>query len=179
MKALRTIRLDASDTFVFETAAEPGEWAVSGGFVFASLDPSTLTGKARAQFRSGFLGVRSLGWSTLVEIVETNEEERARAVDMLAQHLKERFGAPNLEIARAAAEEEIDFAASLAEHPMGRLAAVSRSVEAGSIRETFRSLRPAANRPPSAFAFLRPSDEEDEVPTEHVDLTNLAKRAPR
>jgi len=179
MKALRTIRLDSSDTFVFETAAEPGEWAVSGGFVFASVDPSTLIGKARAQFRSGFLGVRSLGWSTLVEIVETNEEERARAVDVLALHLKERFGAPNLEIARAAAEEEIDFAASLAEHPVGRLAAVSRRVEAGSIRETFRSLRPAANRPPSAFAFLQASDEEDEVSREHVDLTNLAKRAPR
>ncbi len=31
---LRTIRLDASDTFVFDGAAEPGEWAVSGAFVF-------------------------------------------------------------------------------------------------------------------------------------------------
>src|SRR5262245_24609476 len=101
MKALRTIRLDASDTVVFETAAEPGEWAVSGAFVFASVDPSTLKGKARAQFRSGFLGIASLGWSTLVQIVETTEEERARALDVLARHLAERFGAPNLEMARA------------------------------------------------------------------------------
>ena len=31
VKLLRTIRLDPSDTFVFERAAEPGEWAVSGG----------------------------------------------------------------------------------------------------------------------------------------------------
>ena len=30
MKLLRTIRLDASDSFVFERPAEPGEWAVSG-----------------------------------------------------------------------------------------------------------------------------------------------------
>jgi len=178
MKALRTIRLDASDTFVFETAAEPGEWAVSGAFVFAGVDPSTLKGKARAQFRSGFLGVESLGWSTLVEVVETTEQERARAVDVLAQHLKEQFGAPNLEMARAAAEQEIDFATSLAEHPSGMLAAVTRTIEAGSIRETFRSLRPAANRPPSAFAFLQASDE-DEGPTEEVELANLAKRAPR
>ena len=178
MKGLRTIRLDASDTFVFETAAEPGEWAVSGAFVFACIDPSTLKGKARAQFRSGFLGVDSLGWSTLVEIVETTEEERARAVGVLAQHLKEQFGAPNLEMARAAAEQEIDFATSLAEHPSGTLAAVTRTVEGGSIRETFRSLRPAANRPPSAFAFLQASDE-DEGSTEEVDLTHLAKRAPR
>jgi Family of unknown function (DUF6505) len=178
MKALRTIRLDSSDTFVFETAAKPGEWAISGAFVFTSVDPSTLQGKVRAQFRSGFLGVQSLGWSTLVEIVETTEEERARAVDVLAQHLKEQFGAPNLELARAAAEQEIDFATSLAEHPIGTLAAVTRTVEAGSIRETFRSLRPAANRPPSAFAFLQ-SEDEDEGPTEEVDLANLAKRAPR
>jgi hypothetical protein len=178
MKALRTIRLDSSDTFVFETAAEPGEWAVSGAFVFASVDPSTLKGKARAQFRSGFLGVQSLGWSTLVEIVETSVEERARATDVLAQHLKERFGAPNLEVARAAAEQEIEFASSLAEHPIGMLAAVARTVEAGSIRETFRSLRPAANRPASAFAFLQVSDE-DEAQMEDIDLANLAKRAPR
>jgi len=34
MKLIRTIRLDPSDTFVFERAAEPGEWAVSGAFAF-------------------------------------------------------------------------------------------------------------------------------------------------
>jgi hypothetical protein len=178
MKALRTIRLDSSDTFVFESAAAPGEWAVSGAFVFASVDPSTLEGKARAQFRSGFLGVDSLGWSTLVEVVEATVEERARATEVLAQHLKAQFGAPNLEMARAAAEQEIDFAASLAEHPCGMLAAVTRTLESGSIRETFRSLRAATNRPVSAFAFLQPSDEGEE-PTEEVDLVNLAKRVPR
>lgn len=32
MKLLRTIRLDLSDTFVFEHAAERGEWAVSSAF---------------------------------------------------------------------------------------------------------------------------------------------------
>ena len=61
MKLLRTIRLDPSDTFVFERAAEPGEWAVSGAFVFWDADPATLSGKARAAFRGGFLGVESLG----------------------------------------------------------------------------------------------------------------------
>jgi len=34
VKLIRTIRLDPSDTFVFARAAEPGEWAVSGAFVF-------------------------------------------------------------------------------------------------------------------------------------------------
>jgi hypothetical protein len=178
MKALRTIRLDSSDTFVFETAAQPGEWAVSGAFVFACVDPSTLEGKARAQFRSGFLGIDSLGWSTLVQIVEATETERARAVDVLVQHLAQRFGAPDLAMARAAAEQEIEFATSLARHSGGTLVAVARTVEAGSIRETFRSLRPAANRSASAYAFLQ-APAEDEERTEEVDLLNLAKRVDR
>jgi hypothetical protein len=53
VKLPRTTALDASDTFVFERAAEPGEWAVSGAFVFADRDPAALEGKARAAFRSG------------------------------------------------------------------------------------------------------------------------------
>ena len=77
MKLLRTIRLDPSDTFVFEKAAEPGEWAVSGAFVFWNRDPAALEGKARSAFRGGFLGVDSLGWSTLVQIVEASEDDRA------------------------------------------------------------------------------------------------------
>jgi hypothetical protein len=48
VKLLRTVRLDASDTFVFGAAAEPGEWAVSGAFVFWDKDPATLDGKAGA-----------------------------------------------------------------------------------------------------------------------------------
>jgi hypothetical protein len=178
MKALRTIRLDSSDTFVFEQAAQPGEWAVSGAFVFAGIDPSALTGKSRAAFRGGFLGIDSLGWSTLVQIVEATEAERAHAVDVLARQLAEHFGAPNLAAARAAAEQEVDFAVSLAQHPSGMLAAVSRTVEAGSIRETFRSLRPAARKPATAFAFLQVPGE-DEGSAEEVDLINLAARGAR
>jgi hypothetical protein len=87
MKLLRTIRLDPSDTFVFEQAAEPGEWAVTGAFMFADADPVTLEGKARAAFRSGFLGVASLGWSTLVQIVEASEDDRLGAIGALAKQL--------------------------------------------------------------------------------------------
>src|SRR6476620_8151494 len=113
MKLLRTIRLDPSDTFVFDQAAEPGEWAVTGAFIFADADPATLEGKARAAFRSGFLGVASLGWSTLVQIVEASEDDRLAAIGMLAKQLVARFGAPSIEDAAAAAEEEFAFAASL------------------------------------------------------------------
>ena len=64
MKLLRTIRLDVSDTFVFDVPAEAGDWAVSGALVFWAKDAAKMEGKARTAFRSGFLGVKSLGWST-------------------------------------------------------------------------------------------------------------------
>src|SRR5712691_3292705 len=113
MKLLRTIRLDASDTFVFEKAAEPGEWAVSGAFAFWNRDTASLEGKARSAFRSGFLGVSTLGWSTLVQIVAASEEDRACAVETLAKQLMANFGAPTIDDAVAAAKEEMAFAESL------------------------------------------------------------------
>ncbi len=174
MKLLRTIRLDPSDTFVFERAAEPGEWAVSGAFAFAPVDTAELAGKARAAFRSGFLGIESLGWSTLVEVVEASVADRDAAVERLAQQLVDHFGAPDLATARPAAAEEIAFAASLSEHPKGMLAAVARTSEEGGIREAFRTLTPSIGRKPlNAYAFLEVVGEEEEAID--LDLANLGK----
>ena len=175
MKLLRTIRLDPSDTFVFERAAEPGEWAVAGAFAFAHVDVAVLEGKRRAAFRSGFLGIDSLGWSTLVQVVDATDEDRAAAIELLAQRLVEHFGAPDLGTARPAAEEEIAFAASLSEHPKGMLVALSRKFENGAIREAFRTLTPGVGTQPArAYAFLEVEGEED-APAEDVDLLSLAK----
>jgi hypothetical protein len=177
MRLLRTIRLDPSDTFVFECAAEPGEWAVSGAFMFADADPESLEGKSRAAFRSGFLGVASLGWSTLVQIVEASEADRDALVESLAMQLHERLGAPDLAIARAAAAEEVAFAASLCDQPRDTLIAVRRTVEDGGIREAFRTLHPRGTRKPMrAFSFLEVENEEE--PGEHVNLHALAKDKP-
>ena len=175
MKLLRTIRLDPSDTFVFEHAADPGEWAVSGAFMFADADPDALAGKSRAAFRGGFLGVASLGWSTLVQIVEATQEDRDRLVDTLGRQLRERLGAPDFAAARAAAEEEVAFAASLCDHPRDTLVAVRRTFEDGAIREAFRTLTPSVGpKPLRAYAFLEVAGEE-EPPQEHVDLMTIAK----
>jgi hypothetical protein len=174
VKLLRTIRLDPSDTFVFERAAEPGEWAVSGAFVFSDADPAELAGKARTAFRAGFLGLESLGWSTLVQIVNATEEDRVAAVDTLARQLVAHFGAPDLAAARAAAEEELEFAASLCNHPSDTLIAVHRSSENGEIREAFRTLRPRDGpKPLRAFSFLEA--EGDEEPVEQVNLLALGQ----
>ncbi|MGZ3294087.1 MAG: DUF6505 family protein [Xanthobacteraceae bacterium] len=173
MKLLRTIRLDPSDTFVFERAAAPGEWAVSGAFMFSDADPNKLDGKPRAAFRSGFFGVPSLGWSTLAQIVEASDADRAALVEMLARELRERLGAPDLAVARAAAEEEVAFAASLCDHPHDTLIAVRRTFEEGAIREAFRTLRPRGMRTPMrAFSFLEVEGEEE--PEDRMNLVSLA-----
>jgi hypothetical protein len=176
VKLLRTIRLDVSDTFVFEKAAEPGEWAVSGAFAFWDRDPSALEGKARSAFRGGFLGVASLGWSTLVQVVEASEDDRLAVVDTLAKKLVANFGAPTVADARAAAEEEVAFAESLCSQPRDTLVAVHRSFDNGEVRETFRTLRPREGQKPArAFSFLEVEGEND-APGETVDLIGLAER---
>jgi hypothetical protein len=179
VKLLRTIRLDASDTFIFETAAEPGEWAVPGAFVFWPQNPDDFTGKARVAFRSGFLGLDTLGWSTLVQVVEASEADRVAAAELLAQKLVSAFGAPDIDTARRAAAEEIDFAASLAEQPKDTLVAMHRRIEDGEIRETFRTLQPrrGGRKPARAFSFMEVEGEDEEPPGDTVDLVSLAERA--
>ncbi len=178
MKAPRTIRLDPSDTFVFARAAEPGEWAVPGGFMFHGADAAAMSGKERAAFRAGFLGIGSFGFSTLVTIVEVSEAERDAAIDMLAEQLVEKLGAPSMEVARAAAREEIEFSIALCHDPVGSLLALHRSMVDGDIREQFRVLKDAIKNEGTdklhshTRAFTIVESDEDEV-QEHVDLLGL------
>lgn len=173
MKLLRTIRLDASDTLVFNRAAEPGEWAVSGGFVFWEQPVDVLIGKEKMAFRSGLLGIDTLGWSTLAVVSDATEEERRAAVAVLAQKLVDHFGAPSLALAQAAAEQELAFAAELASPPVGTLVAVKRQVVEGEVREQFRTLLPTGDENHNrVFHFEMVEDE----PEEQVDLMNLNGR---
>jgi hypothetical protein len=177
MKLLRTIRLDPSDTFIFPAVAAPGEWAVPGAFMFYDASPAALEGKERSAFRGGFVGVDTLGWSTLAQIVEATSSDRASAITLLAQHLLDRFGAPNPVAARKAAAEEVDFSASLCDHPIDTLIAMRRIDEDGVIRETFRSLRPRCGPKPLRVFSIVETEGEDE-PEEPFDLTALARGDP-
>jgi hypothetical protein len=171
----RTIRLDPSDTFVYRCAAEPGEWAVTGTFLFFGVDTARLGGKARQAFRAGFLGIDSFGWSTLAVVTEASAEERAEAVERLAEQLVARCGAPDMDSARAAAEEEVAFAQSLCDHPVNTLLGIHRTGEGDSIRETFRTLHRNAStlEPVNAFRFVEV--EEKEMPDDEVDLHAMAR----
>lgn len=178
MKLLRTIALDASDTFVFDVPAEAGEWAVSGAFRFCDHDPEKLSGKARAAFRSGFLGVQSWGWSTLAQIVPATEDDCRALIELVARQLVDRFGAPDVAIARTAAEEEVAFVRSLCMHPISSLLAVQRVASGGEVRESFRrlQLRGGQERHSRAFSFMEM--EDDPEPASDLNLADLG-REPR
>ncbi|MCH8465789.1 MAG: DUF6505 family protein [Roseinatronobacter sp.] len=172
----RTIRLDASDKVVFTHAAEPGEWAVPGTFLFWGRSRESLSRKEAIAFRSGFLGVESFGHSTLVTVQEARPEERAAMVEGLARQLVAHLGAPSLEAARPAAEEEVALAESLCRaHALNTLIALHRRHDDGAIVEQFRTLKP---RDESAFsgAHLQGHDRAFhfvEAVEDHVDLFTL------
>lgn len=175
MKMLRTIRLDPSDAFVFTRAAEPGEWAIAGTFLFWERPVETLLGKERAAFRSGLLGIESFGWSTLATIVEITPDERDAAIEQLAKRLLAECGAPDMIAARAAAEAEITYAMELAEPAVGTLVAIHRSVENDEITERFRTLLPGTDdKHGRVFDFI---EEPDDMVEEKVDLLGLIKEA--
>lgn len=141
-KLLRTFRLDATDSRVFDHAAEPGEWAVPGTFAFLNDDPGTLTGKARQAFRHGFLGLGSFGRSTLAIVVDANDQDRGAVVDALAVHLLTAYGAPDLDAASAFAAGELAFAAELADFPVNTLVALEREPTEGGVHERFTKFEP-------------------------------------
>jgi hypothetical protein len=177
----RTLRLDPSDALVFERAAEPGEWAVPGGFAFWDEDPAAMPGKRRQAFRAGFLGLTGFGWSTLVEVAEAGEADREAAVGALAAHLRAHHGAPDEAAARAAAEEEVAFAESLcADHPPGTVLALSRALDegGGAVRERFRTLSRRADPPHRDFGALPVFgvvEVEEDAPPERPDLAALSR----
>jgi len=144
VKLARTIRFDPSDLNVFPAAAEEGEWALVGTFCFADIAPDALTGKVKQAFSNGFLGIASFGFSTLVSIVNASADDVARLTDEVACAFVERLGAPDLDVARAAAAEEIAFMAELcAQHKTGTLLTIQRELGDEGITESFRSLSKA------------------------------------
>lgn len=174
----RTIRLDPSDKHIFASAAESGEWAVPGTFLFWDRPADSMTRKQAIAFRSGFLGVDSFGHSTLVTVQDARSDERTAMVETLADRLVAHLGAPSLDVARPAAEQEVALAESLcADHGIGTLIALHRRhAEDGTIREQFRTLRPRDETAFSATHLMghdRAFQFFEEETEDHVDLFQL------
>jgi hypothetical protein len=142
VRLARTLRFDESDERVFERAAEPDEWAISGAFEFSDWTGDMLTGKARQAFANGWLGLESFGRATFVATARIEEAEFTALIDRLAAHFVEAWGAPDIEAARPVAEEELRFMASLCEdHEPNTLLVVQRELVEAGVSESFRSIR--------------------------------------
>ena len=148
MKFLKTIRFDPSDSFVFEKAAEPDEWAIPGGFVFAASTEDALAGKSRQAFSNGFLSLETFGHSTFVSVTEVSGERIDTLTRRLAQHFVDCYGAPSLEEAMAVARGEIDFALDLCRDvPINAVFALRRFFDdAGELREELHLVTPPGEK---------------------------------
>lgn len=143
MKFLTTIRFDMSDDTVFERAAPPNEWAVSGAFAFAGCEPDGLAGKPRQAFANAFLGLGSFGRSTFASVAEITDSELADVEAVLAEHFVTEYGAPDAEAALPAAREETAFVRDLCKESLiNTVFTVRRTFdEDGQIREEFRTIQ--------------------------------------
>jgi len=139
---LKTIRFDASDTFAFPVAAEPDEWAISGGFAFTDIEPEALAGKAKQAFANGFLGLTSFGHTTFAAVANISQAEHRDTIERLARHFVDAYGAPDMAAARIAAVDEIAFIQDLVKDCLiNTLFCVQRSFDDdGQIVEAFRKL---------------------------------------
>jgi hypothetical protein len=146
MKLLRTMRFDSSDERVFELAARPGEWAVSGAFAFANSDPPSIAGKTKQAFANGFLGVASFGRATFATVANAKPQDADEIAFRLAQHFVANYAAPTLEAALVEAQAEVDFVADLVKDALvNTVFTVRRTFDReGRIREEFRTIRPPA-----------------------------------
>ena len=152
MKFARTITLDESDSRIFDQAAQPGEWAISGTFEFSNWNANDLTGKNKQAFSNGWLGLSSFGRATFVGITAMVDTEFQNVIDLLAQKFVDDYGAPSLGTAHPVAKEEADFMASICdEHPTNTLLMVSREFTPNGIREKFRHIK-ATDAELEAFA---------------------------
>ena len=142
MKLAKTIRLDISDTQVFERPAEVGEWAVTGTFAFVDSDPSDWSGKRQLAFRAAWLAIGSFGNSTFVQVAEISTHEYEQAVQTLATHLAEVYAAPSQEAATRAARQEVDDMATMCDHPPGTLLTIERTMAELNITEKTSVLAP-------------------------------------
>jgi hypothetical protein len=171
--AISSMDVPARNSYVM-AVVPPHERAAAASFTAV---PRSLAAGISPVFAGWMLGVSSFGFSTLVTIQDATAAERVEMVEALARKLVSHLGAPSLEAARPAAEEEVMLAESLCGgHAVNTLVALHRSLEKGAIREQFRTLKP---RDETAFSasHLAGHDRafqffEEEV-EDHVDLFEI------
>lgn len=139
MKFLRAVRLPATDAALARAHGllEEGAWVVSGGFAICDLGAG---GHWHPECRcdTSFVGLASRNRCSVAEVVEIDEGIYRNHVEALARHLLAEWGAPSMEVARTAAEDEVAYTADLCESFSPEVwITVQRRVEGGDIKEHY------------------------------------------
>lgn len=145
MKLPKTIQLDISDTNVFDVTASPGEWAVTGSFSFSDSDFDTLDRKQRIAYQSGWMGVQSGGFSTLVQVVSASDADFQTMTTLLADMFVRDYGAPDRNAAMPVARDEVRYVASLCGFDDEALLSLYREPGPDGIREVVRAVNRATD----------------------------------
>ena len=143
MNLAKTLRLDVSDTHVFDRPANTGEWAITGTFTYIDSDPTEWSSKVKLAFRTAWLGIGSFGNSTFVQATEISTEEYNQTLQILAAYLIEKYNAPSQEAAEEAARQELEDMVKLCDHPAGTLLTIERSLTEQNITEKTRVVIPS------------------------------------
>ena len=144
-KLPKVVRLDGSDIQVYESAANPGEIAVPGGFEFLEDSINKMHGKRLQGFLTGFLGIETFGRSTLVAITSIDSEEYQNAINQLSVNILSLFSTLDRSSALKAALDEIHYAESLCEYDEGTVLALEREFIDKDIKERFKKFIPATS----------------------------------
>lgn len=139
MKFLKAVRLDDSDARIHAGdggAAEDGEWVVSGGY--AVCDLASGHRRPHCHCATTFIAVASRRRCTIAEIVDIDDSDYAGIRERLARHFLNDLGAPSVDAAREAAEDECAYTADLASgFPDGVWITVRREPTADGIGEHY------------------------------------------
>lgn len=144
LKFAQIVHFDQSDLAVYARVAPSGEWAVSGGFEFATDAPDA--GKAQNAFEKGWLGIGSFGRATAAMVVEILPVQLGELRQNLATYLQTLHNAPSSKAALAAADQEIAFMQELCEGLEAHtVVLVHRTRSAEGIHEECRAVQPRAS----------------------------------
>jgi hypothetical protein len=139
MKFLKAVRLDDSDARIFAGeggAAEDGAWVVSGGYAVCDLAQGHRTTCCHCD--STFIAAGARQRCTLAEVAEIDDAAYEQVIQALSRHFLEELGAPTIEAARAAAEDECAYTADLAEgFPADAWITVRREPTADGVGERY------------------------------------------
>ena len=141
----------------------------------------TLGQKQRVALRSGFLGIDSLGWSTLAIVTEATEADRQAMVERLAGHL--RRNSARLISSRACCRRRRGRVCGLADAITRRKPCLPCSAASRTAKSASASARSSRAKPQSdadrlhahARAFTFHEVEGDIEPAEEVDLPGMIR----